>query len=123
MTIAGAGKADDWRRHWNSFRSGARTGDAGARTTNYSVGHLAKLEDAGLPGIGKVKTKAEAKQIYRGFVIENHPDKMQMGKSAKEQEERLEKLKKVNALWDKFKHSDEFSKLAAAIRATIIRLQ
>lgn len=67
-----------WGR-WSGYGGGAgarrsgSTRDAGARTRNYSVGHAVKLEDAGLPGLGKVKTKAEAKRIYRSFVIEHHP--------------------------------------------------
>ena len=113
-----------WGR-WSGFsgRGGAgarRSGssrDAGARTTNYSVGHIAKLEDAGLTDLGRVKTKAEAKKIYRSFVIEHHPDKVQAGTSVKELEERTERLKKVNALWDEFKHSNEFNKLAAVLLA------
>jgi len=62
--------------------------------------------------LGKVKTKAEAKKVYRDFVVKHHPDKLQ-NVSAQEQAAMTEKLKTVNNLWSSYKNSDEFSKLAA----------
>ncbi|CAB4131627.1 hypothetical protein UFOVP276_50 [uncultured Caudovirales phage] len=126
------GFRDRWKSEWGAnpfddlfnkqrrgtstnYSSGARSKnyDPGARTKNYSVGHVTKLEEAGLPGLGKVKTKAEAKNIYRDFVTKHHPDKTQGTMPAQEQAKMTEKLKTINSLWDSYKNSDEFSKLAA----------
>jgi hypothetical protein len=108
------GGAGSGSRSYSGARSSTRDrGDAGARTKSYSTGHLPKLEEAGLSGIGRVKTKVEAKKIYRDFVIQHHPDRNPNAEST-------ERLKRVNNLWDTFKHSDEFDKLAAVLRAAFL---
>jgi hypothetical protein len=52
--------------------------------------------------IEKVKTKDEAKKVYRDLVRQHHPDK-----GGEEH-----KMKEINNHWDHIKHSDWFKKLA-----------
>lgn len=94
-----------------AYRSGSRSygggykyrssGGGGYRSSSYGSSQGKTIFDV-MPNMKGVKTKADAKTVYRRYAMKSHPDK---GGSA-------EKFKEINDTMNKFKGSKEWSKLA-----------
>lgn len=78
---------------------GSSWGGQGRSSAGFDAAEAAKTK---IPGLGKVKTKADAKKAYRAAAMKSHPDK---GGST-------EKMQEVNAAWESFKNSPLYEKLA-----------
>lgn len=86
---------DSWSKFkdsWSKFKDG--------RNTSFSQ-NIDKYKN--ILGINSVKTKAEAKAIFKQQALKHHPDR---GGST-------EKMKEVNEAWDNVKNHDWFKKLAS----------
>lgn len=90
-----------WKFRGAGPRPGAGSGPRGPRT---HVGRASKSARDVIPGLGGVKSKAEAKAAYKEVARKHHPD---LGGDP-------EKMKDINAAWDDFKRSTAFQKLSMA---------
>lgn len=88
-------------RGWKQYhKSGGRTG-GGPRPR---AGTSGPKPGTSIPGLGRLKTKAEAKAAYKDAAMKHHPDR---GGST-------EKMQQVNAEWAAFQKSPAWEKLAMA---------
>lgn len=86
---------------WEDFfrdRAGARAGARGAS-------HGKNIYDV-MPGLKKVRTKADARKYHRSEILKVHPDK-HGGKP-----EFVKRTQELNDTWDRFRKSSDWSKLA-----------
>lgn len=103
-----SGARDQWHQAHKEYKRASKAGgggggwSSGARRSASSQQGSKAYEH--IPGLGKVKTKAEAKKAYRDAAYQAHPDR---GGDT-------EKMKDINASWDDFKNSPLYEKLAMA---------
>ena len=83
---------------------GARSARSGWSTPS---GHV--RAHSVMPELKNVKTKVEAKKVYRDYVSRSHPDR---ATSPAQRAEFEEKMKNINPAWQDFQNSEFFTKLS-----------
>lgn len=94
-----AGSAKEHAEH-EGFKRGKSGWSSARQSTSSTAG--AKAYSA-IPGLGKVKTKKEAKKLYREAAMKAHPDRH--GGSE-------EPMKRINVAWGDYEKSPLYEKLA-----------
>ena len=99
----------EWMKQERARRNWRRSGSYTPPSNKGSMSDVEQFFKKYHTGHSGVKSKAEAKKIYRTHAQRLHPD-VNPGKSAEEE------MQKLNGHWDKVRNTEWFEKLAMIIR-------